>query len=76
MMWSEWGVVTPKRCMYMYMYMHLVHTCAYNQTPTPHPPVHNLLKSMYRKITTCEGGGEGLVFMFTFRGTGAIGGGS
>ena len=29
-MWSEWGVVTPKQCTYMYMYMHLVHTCAYN----------------------------------------------
>ena len=39
-MWSEWGVVTPKRCMYMYTYMHLVRTCAYNKTPTPHPPVH------------------------------------
>ena len=59
-MWSEWGVVTPKRCTYMCMYMHLVHTCAYNQTPTPHPPVHSLFTKDILNIiiTVCEGVGR------------------
>ena len=58
-MWSEWGVVTPKWCTYMYTYMHLVHTCAYNKTPTPHPLVHIefILQKIYLQ-TLCEGVGR------------------